>query len=277
MLDATLMEQLPDTMTVEQDGKPMPIREHPFVKEAKDFPTFVKTAFDAHKEVGARVRIPGKDAKPEDVMAFKTRLIESGVLPAPLKSPDDYGLVKPETMPDGLEWHEEGAKKLAAMLHKHGAPKELGAELLALKQELELGRVSALKSSREDTEKALREEYGAHYEERNEEAKRLAAIIFKTDEEVDFFNRTGIGNSKPFLSAMMRLAPLAAQDSSFVHDQSRGGGGGSGDEVRAKLADIMMNKENPKHKLYWQKDKATMEEIEMMYKDAYGDKKVELT
>src|SRR3990167_588917 len=130
MLDATLMEQLPDTMTVEQDGKPMPIREHPFVKEAKDFPTFVKTAFDAHKEVGARVRIPGKDAKPEDVMAFKTRLIESGVLPAPLKSPDDYGLVKPETMPDGLEWHEEGAKKLAAMLHKHGAPKELGAELL---------------------------------------------------------------------------------------------------------------------------------------------------
>lgn len=275
-MDAQLLEQLPETLTVEQDGKSMPIRDHPFVKEAKDWPTFAKTALDAHREVGARVRIPGKDAKPEDVTAFKTRLIESGILPAPLKSPDEYGLVKPDTLPDGLEWNEEGAKKLAAILHKHGAPKALAGEILALKQELELGRLQSLKVSREDGEKQLKAEHGTHYDERKEAAGRLASMIFKSEEELAFFEKLGLGNHPAFLSVMMRLAPLAQQDSTFLHDLNRGGGS-SGADVKAKLQDIMTNPQNPDHKLYWQKDKATLEKVEKMYKAAYGEGKVELT
>lgn len=100
-------EQLPDTYTVEVDGKPMPLRDVPFVKEAKDLGGLIKTGYDAHREVGARVRIPNKEAKPEERTAFLGKLYEQGLLEAPPSSPDEYGITKPDALPDGLLWSDE--------------------------------------------------------------------------------------------------------------------------------------------------------------------------
>jgi hypothetical protein len=280
-LDEALLAQLPSELSVEVDGKPTPLRETSFVKEAKDFPTFVRGAYDAHREVGARIPIK-HDGKPESIAEWrKTHLpniYKAGLLDAPPASPDDYGVVKPEGVPAGLQWDDDRAKRYAGILHKHGVPKAIVPELMALHVEALAGTVTALKTSKEEGIKALKAEFGDNYDIRVEDAKRLTNAIFKSPEELAFFENTGIGDHPGFLSVLMRLAPLASQDSSILAGTpASGGGAATGDAVRSEVADIMNNTANPKHKLYHSRDKATMDYIDALYKKAYGGGQIELS
>ena len=273
-LDETLLAQLPDTLAVDVDGKSIPLRETPFVKEARDFATFARVAYDAHREVGARIPIK-TDGKPESVAEWrKTHLpniYKAGLLDAPPATPEDYGVVKPTDIPEGLSWDDDRAKKYAGILHKYGVPKAIVPELMALHQEALAGAARTLKTSKETGIAALKSEFGAQYDERNEQAKRLTKAIFKSEDEIAFFDELGLSDHPGFLSVMMRLAPLAMQDSSVLPSGSGSGeGGASGDEVRKELADIMSNPQNARNKLYWQRDEATLKYIDELYQKAYG-------
>ena len=273
-------EQLPDTLVVEHEGKQIPMREHPFVREAPDLPTLVKQGFDAHREVGARIRIPGKDAKPEEVAAFKQKAFESGVFAAPPASPEDYKIAKPEGLPDGILWSEELSKKLATTLHKYGIPVAAAPELLALHQEALMGVQASLGTSFDKGMEELKKEHGDKFEERAALAGRMLPLIFKTPEEMAFAENMGLADHPGFLSLVMRLAPLAMQDSSFIAemDKAAGSGGGEmkGEDVRAEVAKIMTDKTHPMHEGYLKRDPKVQEHIDGLYKKAYGDGKVEL-
>ncbi len=280
-LDETLTAQLPDTLTVEVDGKVVPLRETPFVKESKDFASLVKAGYDAHREVGARIPIK-HDGKPETIAEWRRthlpNIYKAGLLEAPPATPADYGIVKPTNVPDGLVWNDDRATKYAGILHKYGVPKAIVPELMALHTEALTDVGLTLKTSVEEGTKALKAEFGDKYDQRIEEVKRLTAVLFKDPEEIEFFEKTGLGNHPGFLGVMMRLAPLAMQDSSIAAGLgSNSDTGVTGETVRAEVADIMSNPNNPKNKLYWQQDKATMEYVNNLYKKAYGDAKVELT
>lgn len=268
---------LPDDATIEQDGKPVLLRDMPDIKNVKDLPTLAKSYVESQREIGRRVRVPGKDAKPEEITAFKGRLIEAGILTAPLGSPNDYGIVKPEALPDGVGWSDELAGKLGTVLHRHGAPKALAADLLTLYGEALTGAQNGLKTSVEAGMAALKAEYGDKFDERVETAKRLSQQIFTTPEEVEFFERTGLGNHPGFLSVIMRLAPLAQQDSTFIKGLQRPGGEMSGDDVRTEIGRIMSDKNHPDYAGYLRQDKAVMAKVEELYKKAYGTAKVEIT
>jgi hypothetical protein len=280
-LDQALLDQLTPDLTVEVDGKPIPLRETNFVKEAPDFKTFVRGAYDAHREVGARIPVK-HDGKPESIEAWRKTHIptlqKEGLLRTPPASPKDYGVVKPENLPEGLSWDDARAEKYAGILHKYGVPKEIVPELMELHQEALTGAHLALKTSKDAGIAALKKEYGAEYDSRIEEVKRFTPSIIKTPEELEFLEATGLGNHPAFLSVMMRLAHNALADSSVLAGLPgvQGPGGLTGDEVRKELADIMSNTQNEKHKLYWQKDKATMDYVEGLYKKAYGEGKVEI-
>ena len=133
-LDEALLSQLPPELSVEVDGKPTPLRDTAFVKEAKDFASFAKGAYDAHREVGAR--IPVKGGTPESVAEWRKihlpTLYKNGLLDAPPATPEDYGVVKPLDVPEGLTWDDDRAKKYAGILHKYGVPKGIVPELMAL-------------------------------------------------------------------------------------------------------------------------------------------------
>jgi len=261
-LDEALLSQLTPDLTVDVDGKAVPLRDTPFVKEAPDFKTFVKGAYDAHREVGARLPVK-TDGKPESVAEWRKThlptLYKAGLLEAPPATWQDYGVVKPQDIPEGLSWDDKRAERYASILHKYGVPKGIVPELMELHQEALTGAHMALKTSKE-------------------EGKRFTAAIFKTPEELEFFELTGLGNHPGFLSVMMRLAHGALQDSSVLAGlpSGQGGGGMTGDEVRKELAAIMSDTNNPRHKLYWQKDKATLDYVDSLYRKAYGEGKVEI-
>lgn len=279
-LDPTLLAQLPDTLTVDIDGKPSLLRDQPFVKDATDFPAFVRGAYDAHREVGARIPVK-HDGKPESIAEWRKThvptLQKAGLLPVTPASPEEYGITRPAEIPEGLAWDDARATRYAALAHKHGVSKEAAQDFMNFHLETLKGVQGVIKSSYDEGMTALKKEYGDKFDERSEQASRLAAAIFKTDEELQFFETVGLANHPTFMSVLMRLAPLAESDSSVLAGLGASTAGGlTGEAVRNELADIMSNLENPKHKLYWQHDKATMEYVDSLYKKVYGDGKVQI-
>lgn len=270
-------ETLPDTLTIAQpDGTTILLRDTPFVKEAKDLPSLIKRGYDAHQEVGARVRIPGKDAKPEDVTAFKQRVYDSGVFTPPPGKAEDYKLTKPETLPDGIAWNEERAGRLAQVLHKHGVPVAAAADLLALHAEALTQTQTMFKTDMDTGMATLKTEFGDKFDERYALAGRLASALFKTPEEVAVWNASGLGNHPAIMGALMRLAPLAEQDSTFLAEMHRPGGEMSGEDVRAEVAKIMSDKTHPMYAGYQAKDPKVLAHIDELYRRAYGNAPVDL-
>lgn len=262
---------LPDDAVIEHEGKAVKLRDMPDLQNAKDLPTLAKNYVESQRELGRRVRIPGKDAKPEELQAFKTKLYEAGVLQTPLASPQDYGIVKPEDLPEGIGWNDELAAELATTLHKHGAPKELAGDLLTLYNKALMGAQAGLNTSLEAGLTALKTEFGDKFDERMEFSKRLVPTLFKSEEDLAFLERSGLANHPGFLGVIMRLAPLAQQDSSFMAGlQQPNGGAMNGEQVRAEIAKIMSDKTHPDHSGYWKQEPAVMKKIEAMYQKAYG-------
>ena len=76
----------------------------------------VKTAYEQSKLLGNAVRVPGKDAKPEEVEAFYEKLGRP-------KTADEYDFQPPESLPENLPYDGERAKSFAGLAHKLGLSK----------------------------------------------------------------------------------------------------------------------------------------------------------
>lgn len=258
---------LPEDAVIDHEGKPTPLRDMPDIKNAKDLAALAKGYVESQREIGRRERVPGKDAKPEELQAFRARLVERGVLPTPVASPQDYGIARPETVPEAL-WNPELADSLASILHKHGIPKEAAPELLALHEQAITGSQNMLKTSEEQGMAALKAEHGEKFEERFEMAKRFVGMIFKTPEEVAFADVTGLSNSPLFLGPLLRLAPYAQQDSSFLQEIGRPSGGMSTEEAVKEHTRVQTDPTHPQYEGYRKGDPKALAYVDSLYRQS---------
>jgi len=242
----------------------------------KDIPSIIKGYAHAQKRMGSAINLPGKDAKPEDVQALRAKLYEAGVFTAPPKDPKEYGLANPGTLPDGIRWSDELATKFAGALHKHGIPKEAVGDLLPLYLEALQTSSATLKTDQEKAMATLKTEYGEKFDERIEQVKRMTDGIFTDPEEVAFFEDSGIANHPKFLSVMMRLAPLAMQDSSFIESIPAKGGELTAEQVRSEYAEIISNPKHPMHDGLMRRDPKVEAYVNDLYRKAYGNAKVSI-
>lgn len=242
----------------------------------KDMGSVLKSLAHANKRLGSAINLPGKDAKPEEVQALKQRLYEAGVFKAPPAGPEAYTFQKPEHLPEGVAWSDELSGKFASALHKHGVPPEAMQDLMPLYLEAITGASQALKTDTESGMAALRQEHGEKFDEYREAVRRMSGAIFKSQEELDFFNHTGLGDHPAFLSVMMRLAPLALQDSSFMETVPVKGGQISGEEARTQYADILSNPQNKWYEAFKRRDPKAEAHVNELYKQAYGNEKVRI-
>jgi hypothetical protein len=265
------------TVVVQQDGKDVPIKDIPFVKETPDLATFVKRGYEAHREVGSRLPLKIDKTKPEEVIKWKTdnlpKLWEAGVLDRPLTKVEEYEIKKPENLPEGLNWSDELSGELGKTLLKHGIPKAAVPELLELHTKALTNGLKDLDSgySYEETTAALKAEFGADYDATLEDAKRLFPQIFKSERDVAFFAKTGLGNHPILTGILMRMSKGVKADTSVMNgNNNRGTGAMTLQEAQSEHADIMNNKANPKHALYHSKDPATLQYVEDLYKKIPG-------
>jgi len=270
-MDSALMQYV--TPELKADPVAWPILDK---MSEKDIPGILKSYANAQHRLGSAINLP---SKPEEAEAWRRdhlpKLYQSGVLSAPPTKPEEYGITKPAKLVDGTSWSDDLSKELGTVLLKHGAPKGLATDLLTLYEKALSGTAAKLKTSADEGIAALKAEHGSHYEERAELAKRLTNEIFKTPEELAFFEQTGIADHPLFLSVLMRLAPYTQQDTTFFKDEGTGvAGGKNAEEVRSEVADIMSNAANPRHAGYLKGDKGVNEYIDNLYKKAYGTKQV---
>lgn len=281
-------ESIPADLTYEAEpGKQAPVREHPFVKDTPDYPTFIKRALDAHREVGTRIPVRIDRSNPTAVESWRKehlpKLIDAGILPKPITDPAEYGIKKPDDLHEGVNWSDERAGKFAQIGVKYQIPKEAMNEMLEMHREAIAGTAAVLKTSYDDTMLALKREHGDKFDERMEMAKRFNNLIFKTPEEIAFMEETGLGNHPLLASILMRLAPYAENDTSLVEDlKAEGNQQQSGEsleqareKIRAELADIYSNPQNPRHEAYKRGDAAVEAYIQSLYTKIYGAPKEE--
>jgi hypothetical protein len=241
----------------------------------KDIPSLVKGYAHLSKRMGSAINLPGKEAKPEEVAALRTRLYEAGVFEAPPADVKGYGLIKPESLPEGLQWSDELAGKFATALHKHGVPKSALADLMPLYLEALGGSTKTMQIDRERAMADIKAEHGEKFAEREEMMKRMLPGIL-TDESRQFLDQTGLGNDPRLISMIMKLAPLAMQDSSFIESIPVQGGEITAEDARAEYARILSDPTHPQYEGFKRQDKKALEYVNNLYSRAYGNAKVKI-
>jgi hypothetical protein len=117
------------------------------LRGTKDFATLTKRLHDNQAAARAKtegvIKIPGADAKPEDVAAFHRAL---GVP----ETPEGYDLKAPENLPPGVKFDPEQAKEFSAVAHKLGLPPQAVAELVNWKVAAEAKQAEVSQKALED-------------------------------------------------------------------------------------------------------------------------------
>lgn len=237
----------------------------------KDVGSVLKSYVHLQKKLGSAINLPGKDAKPEDIIALKQKLYGAGVFTAPPERPEGYEFKKPDILPPRVVWKEEWVPKAQAVFHKLGLNAEQAAGIVTLHGEMMAEMGGGQMADEATVVAALKTKWGAEFDSRSELAGRATAELFsKNPKAKEFFDRTGLGNDPDFIEIMEWIGQHRAEDSAFI--QAGGVDGVAVSDAEKEASDIIQNKDNPKYKLYWGGDKATREYVEGLFAKVYpGD------
>lgn len=155
---------------------------------------------------------------------------------------EDYGIKKPDDIPEGL-WNPELANVVLGALHKHAASPEMVKDIFEADRQSTLAAIAKQQAEHEawkaSEAKALKDTFGADFDKKVDLARRGAKTLGLDPNDPLF------GNSK-LVIAMAKFAESISEDK-LVSGEGQQQGGGS-DKVRAM--DIINNSANPLHKAY---------------------------
>ena len=183
--------------TAWRETLPEDIRGAPELAKYPDVAALAKGHLEQSKLVGRKgIVVPGADAKPEDVAAYRAAL---GVP----ESPDKYQITRPEIAVDSMVWDEAAEKEFLGEMHKAGAPPAVVQAAITW-----YGRFfgAQMEQARQETLKAgaaLRQEWGANYDANRGRANRFAQE-YGGDEFVDFLIASGLGRHPLTIKAFAR-------------------------------------------------------------------------
>lgn len=226
---------------------------------AKDEASLFRSMDDMLGLIGKKttgITYPKEGALPEEVAAYRR---EAGVP----DTADAYAL-KPEKLPDGLEWSDADAKAYADIFHKHHVPQAAAQELVnhhikAITDMATAGQeqiVQRIEKFTNDSAQTFQKEWGNDYDSRLEANRAFVSTRFSPEELADPLIQAALSHP-----AVVRMVDTARRE-------LRGEGGlpGVGREIsqgshspRQQAYEIM--KANPQ----WQKDPMMVERVNQLY------------
>ena len=233
--------------------------------EVKDVPGMAKMLVSAQKMVGAdKIVLPGAEATEDEMNSFYTSLGR----PA---EPSEYGITKPEDFPEGLEFNEKSVEEYQKAAHALGLQPHQAKGIFDWYNELSKGEHAAGEESKvkakEETENGLREKYGDKYTETVKNALD-AARAFMSEEDIQKFNETGLGNAPWLIEAFAKVGAAIGEDKlsiSHVHDNSITAQSEI-DRIQGDLKHPYHNKTAPVHT-------AAVNAVQDLYKTIYPNEK----
>lgn len=204
----------------------------------------IKSDYNKEKLIGRKsIGIPNEKSTPEEIAAYRK------AVGAP-ESADGYQL-KPNQLPEGVDWNDDIAKPFAAIAHKYHIPQAAMSELVAAQLAMEGSRASSavqaaqadLASGREELKKA----FGSDFDASILLAQRAAATAGVDPRSIGF-------NDPAVVKGFVHLAKLLSEDK--LNAVPGAGGVHQGGANKAK--DIMTNPSNPLHEKYRSGDEETV-------------------
>lgn len=188
------------------------------------------------------VRIPTEQSTPEEVAAYRKAL---GV---PEKV-EDYQ-IKPEQLPEGVEWNDDLAKPFAEIAHKHNIPPKAMSELVAKQAEIEAQRTGALagqiEAKRNEGIAELKQTFGDSFDRKLVLAQR-AAQTAGVDPNAPGFSDPAV------VKGFVRLAEMISEDQLTAPGTPTGPAG-----AQSRAKDIQTNPQNPLYAKYQDGDPDTV-------------------
>jgi hypothetical protein len=190
---------------------------------------------------------PNDKSTPEEVAAYRKAV---GVP----DSPEGYNL-KPEKLPEGVNWDESVAKRAAELAHKHNVPvsamqefMQFDMERAAMMQQAAAGMIDTqLESGRAELQKV----YGDKFGEKIELARR-AAVTAGVDPASHGFVDPQV------VKAIVTLAEKLSDDKLVEGNQT------GVSSTRARARDIMTNQSNPLYTRYQEGDSEVVDQVRRM-------------
>lgn len=187
---------------------PDDIRESPSLAKFETIEGLAKSYVNAERMIGSDKVVIPKDG---DADGFRQVMSKLG-LP---ETAEGYDFKAPESIPEGLQYSAEVDGRLAGIFHKHGLPKSMAGAVRddLIKLVSEGGMVSleqaaaaqeAAQKQIEQGEAALKQEWGAAYEQRG----KIAAKAFEANfpaEAVPAFEESGLLNNPHVIKGLYEL------------------------------------------------------------------------
>jgi hypothetical protein len=188
---------------------------------------------------------PLPDDAPDSVKEERAEIMrKANGVPA---TPADYGIVKPDDMPDE-QWNGEYVNDMVSVLHKYNAPPAMVNELFEmdgqhaakLGAETEAAQAAAMKAE----SAKLTEAFGSEIQEKTDHAKRMARTLGLDPATDPMFNSANV------VKAFAQMFTMVSEDRIVSGD----GGNNLGSSDREKAKDIIFNKANPLNAAYHDPD-----------------------
>jgi len=204
----------------------------------------LKGYVEAQKYIGGSIKIPGKDAKPEEWDKFY------GKLGRP-EAADQYATVMPD-LPEGFSWDDGQMKAFFEKAHKAGLTAAQVQPLLDWYAEDQKGILKAGKDALAEATTALKDEWKAAYP-RNLGLAKAAVLAVGGKELMGLFDQTGMGNHPVILKAFAKLGRQFAEDGVISGEVE---GVPTSEVVQKQISTILNDRKHP----YWDRNLAGHDE-----------------
>lgn len=184
------------------------LRENPSLTKFKDLNSLGKSYVELQKMIGKdKVVIPGDDASDEEKAKFYEKL----------GRPDDltaYTAPESDDIPDDIKIRPESEEQFRQKAFELGLTNKQFQELYALQQNLNLNQYNQMKEDFEklsqNTETALRQEWGSAYSKKVDGAQQVINSFFKNKGIHKAFDT--LSSDKGFVMAMAEIADKLGED-----------------------------------------------------------------
>jgi len=217
----------------------------------KSLPDMAKSYRELESRLGkpdTSVKVPGEDASPEDVAAYRKEI-------GALESVEEYAKIRPE-LPEGVEWNEDLSAPIYELAHKYNIPSKAVEEYIALRGQQESGRMTAvtgeMQRQLDEGTATLKKDWGEDYD-KNLHRVAQAAKMAGVDAE------TAPGFRDPeTLKGFLRLSEKLSEDEWKAGETSNSSG------MSAK--DIQTNPSNPLYERYQKGDADVVAQVRSLLK-----------
>lgn len=165
-LDHGRLKHLPEDLA---DAKAM-------LERFKTVPEFVKSFTHNARYAREKATAPLREGADEQETTEHYKRI--GKLNGAPENPEGYGIARPENVPEDM-WSDDDAKAFAGIFHKYGAPPDMAKEMVALKTQQDMERLTSFEAQQaeenvkwvKEQDDILASEFGAFRDVRLQQAR----------------------------------------------------------------------------------------------------------